>query len=179
MSSELNFVIRPLTQADEPFLWQILYHAIYVPEGQALPEPDVVNRPEMARYVRDWGQAGDRGFIALDAKGKQAIGGAWLRRLRGDNKGFGYVDETTPEVSVAVLPEYRGQGIGTRLLTRLLQVASNNHPAVSLSVAAENPALRSYRRLGFEVAGTSGTSLTMKVALTPSSCTSFNGGSSQ
>ena len=179
MSTEQDYVIRPLTQADEPLLWEMLYHAIYVPEGQALPEPDVVNRPEIARYVRDWGQADDRGFIALDGGGKQPLGAAWLRLLRGDGKGFGYVDETTPELSVAVLPQCRGQGIGTRLLTRLLQVASNNHPAVSLSVAAENPALRLYRRLGFEVVGTSGTSLTMKVALTPSSCTSFNEGSSQ
>ncbi len=143
----------------------MLYHAIYVPEGQPLPEPDVVNRPELARYVRDWGQADDRGFIAMDAEGKEAIGAAWLRLLRGDNKGFGYVGETTPELSVAVLPEYRGRGIGASLLTQLLQAASNHHAAVSLSVAAENPALRLYQRLGFDVVATSGTSLTMKKTL--------------
>jgi ribosomal protein S18 acetylase RimI-like enzyme len=162
-----DYVIRRLRPADEPLLWEMLYHAIYVPERQAPPQRDVVRLPELATYVAGWGQEDDIGFVAADEERKQPLGAAWLRLLRGENKGFGYVDETTPEVSVAVLPEFRGQGIGTRLLTRLLQVAANHHSAVSLSVDADNPALQLYRRLGFEVVGTSGTSLTMKVALTP------------
>ena len=164
--SDLNYIIRPLTQADEPLLLEMLYHAIYVPEGQALPKPGVLNAPEIARYVSDWGQAGDGGFFALDAEGKEAIGAAWIRLLRGDNKGFGYVDDATPELSVAVLPEYRGQGIGTALLTELLRIASVHHDAVSLSVDAGNPALRLHERLGFDVVGASGASLTMRKALT-------------
>lgn len=167
MSSEQEYVIRPLTPADEPLLWEMLHHAIYVPEGQAPPERDVVKQPELARYVSDWGQEDDRGFVVLAVDGKRPLGAAWLRLLRGDGKGFGYVDEATPELSVAVLPDYRGQGIGTRLLTRLLQVAAKHHPAVSLSVDADNPVLRLYRRLGFEVVGTLGTSLTMIMTLTP------------
>jgi ribosomal protein S18 acetylase RimI-like enzyme len=167
VSTRHDHVIRPLTPADEPLLWEMLYYAIYVSEGQAPPERAVVRLPELARYVRDWGRAEDIGFVALDGEGKQPLGAAWLRLLKGDSRGFGYVDETTPELSVAVLPERRGQGIGTRLLTRLLQGASKHHPAVSLSVDGNNPAVRLYRRLGFEVVGTSGTSLTMKVALTP------------
>jgi ribosomal protein S18 acetylase RimI-like enzyme len=168
VSTKQDYVIRPLTPADEPLLWDMLYYAIYVSEGQAPPEHDVVKQPELATYVAGWGQESDIGFVALDGEGKQPLGAAWLRLLKGDSKGFGYVDEATPELSMAVLPEYRGRGIGTRLLTRLLQVAANHHSAVSLSVDTDNPALRLYRRLGFEVVGTSGTSLTMKVALTPS-----------
>lgn len=166
VGSEPNHVIRPLTQADEPLLRRMLYHAIYVPEGHALPGPGVVNSPEIARYVSDWGQVDDRGFVALDGEGKEAIGAAWIRLLRGYNKGFGYVDETTPELSVAVLPEYRGQGVGKALLTELLRVASERHEAVSLSVDAGNPALRFCQRLGFDIVGASGTSLTMKKTLT-------------
>ena len=166
MSTRQTYVLRPLTPQDEPLLWEMLYHAIYVSESQARPQRDVVKQPELARYVSGWGRAGDRGFVAMDGEAKQPLGAAWLRLLTGDNKGFGYVDERTPELSMAVLPEYRGQGIGTRLLTQLFQVASDHHPAVSLSVGADNPALRLYRRLGFEVVGTSGTSLTMKAALT-------------
>lgn len=168
VSSEVNFVIRPLTLADQPLLWEMLYHAIYVPRGQALPEPRVINVPEIARYVSHWGQADDRRFIALDAEGKEAIGAAWLRLLGRDNRAFGYVDETTPELSVAVLPAYRGHGIGTALLTELVEVASNHHDAVSLSVAAENPAVRLCQRLGFGVVGACGASLTMKKILTAS-----------
>ena len=165
MNTELNYIVRPLTQADEPSLWEMLYHAIYVAEGDISPEREVVNQPEIAKYVHEWGRADDRGFIALNAEGKQPIGAAWLRLLVGDNKGYGYVDDATPEVSVAVLSEYRGKGIGTRLLTQLLQVASKHYPAVSLSVAGDNPALRLYQRLGFETVGMSGTSFTMRKTL--------------
>ena len=178
MRSEPDCLIRPLLQSDEAVLWEMLYHAIYVPHGAAPPEREVVYHPRLARYVLDWGRADDSGFLAENMASREPIGAAWLRLLKGDDKGFGYVDETTPEVSVAVLPEYRDQGVGTILLARLLEVASNHHPAVSLSVAAEDPALRLCRRLGFEVAGTSGTSLTMKAALTPSSCTTYNEGPS-
>jgi ribosomal protein S18 acetylase RimI-like enzyme len=167
MSAEPNYVIRCLTQRDERFLWRMLYHAIYLHEGQPLPDPDVVNQPELARYVRRWGRADDIGFLAMDAQGNEPIGAAWLRLLRGNNRGFGYVDDATPELSVAVVPEYRGQGIGTRLLERLLQEASHHHAAVSLSVTADNPALRLYQRLGFDIVATTGTSLTMVKTLIP------------
>jgi len=163
--SELDCSIRPLLQSDEAVLWEMLYHAIYVADGAALPEREVVYHPQLARYVRDWGRADDSGFLAENVASREPIGAAWLRSLKGDDKGFGYVDETTPEVSVAVLPEYRGQGIGTTLLTQLLEVASKHYAAVFLSVAAESPALRLYQRLGFDVVGTSGTSLTMKKTL--------------
>lgn len=162
MSRELNYIIRPLTQADEPHLWEMLYQAIYVAAGDTPPERDVVNQPEFARYVRAWGRADDSGFIAINTGSQQPIGAAWLRLLTGDDKGYGYVDDATPELSVAVLSGYRGKGIGTRLLTELLRAASIHYPAVSLSVAPDNPASQLYQHLGFETVGMSGTSLTMK-----------------
>ena len=162
MNSTSGYTIRPITPADEPFLWEALYHAIYVAPGDAPPERDVVNRPELARYVRDWGDVDDLGFIAVAEENQQPIGAAWIRLLTGENKGYGYTDDTTPELSVAVLPEYRGQGVGTGLLTHLLQAVSIHHRSVSLSVEAGNPASRLYRRLGFEIVSTSGTSLVMR-----------------
>jgi ribosomal protein S18 acetylase RimI-like enzyme len=157
-----GYTIRPITPADEPFLWEALYHAIYVAPGDAPPERDIVNRPELARYVRDWDDVNDLGFVAVSQETQQPIGAAWIRLLTGDNKGYGYTDDTTPELSVAVLPEHRGQGVGTRLLIHLLQAASIHHRSVSLSVEAGNPASRLYQRLGFEIVRTSGTSLVMR-----------------
>jgi ribosomal protein S18 acetylase RimI-like enzyme len=165
MSAELNYVIRPLLQSDEAVLWEMLYHGIYVPDGATPPERQVVCHPQLARYVRDWGRADDRGFLAEDAASREPIGAAWIRLLTGDSKGFGYADDVTPELSVAVLPEYMGRGIGTRLLAKLLEAASPDYDAVSLSVDADNPALRLYERLGFQTVGTTGTSLTMKKTL--------------
>ncbi len=99
-----NYIIQPLTSEHVAFLSKMLYHAINVPLGHAPPGRDVVRRPEIARYVRAWGRAGDIGFVALDANSQQPIGAAWLRLFSNDDKGFGYVDEDTPELSIAVLP---------------------------------------------------------------------------
>ncbi len=100
--------IRPLTIADEPFLWTMLYHALYVPAGQPPFPAEIVQAPEISRYVQGWGQPDDFGFIALIED--KPVGAAWLRLLTGEGKSFGYVDETTPELSVAVLPAYRVGG---------------------------------------------------------------------
>ena len=78
-----------------------------------------------------------------------------------DNAGYGYVDDDTPELSIAVLPQHRGRGIGTQLLTDLLREAEKRYKAVSLSVSSDNPALRMYERAGFKVVTKEEASLTM------------------
>jgi GNAT superfamily N-acetyltransferase len=69
-------------------------------------------------------------------------------------KGYGYVDDETPELTMAVLPFARGQGIGTELLTRLMELARSHYSGISLSVWPENSAYRLYQRLGFQVVKT-------------------------
>ena len=161
MTDPLSIFIRPLILSDEPILWEMLYQALYVPKG-ADPFPrDLVKRPEISRYAQDWGNCDDLGFVALDELDGKPIGAAWVRLLKGENKGYGYVDDLTPELSVAVAPEARGCGVGTRLLVHLLSEVLPKYRAVSLSVSSENPAVQLYQRLGFEVVGTSGNSLTM------------------
>lgn len=85
----------------------------------------------------------------------------WLRLLIGEHKGYGYVDDETVELSMSVLPDYRGQGIGTQLLTHLFASECGRSP-ISLSVSADNPAMRLYERFGFEVVSKSDNSFTMK-----------------
>ena len=145
---------------DEPFLWEMLYQAIYVPEGQTAPPRSVVRRPELVRYVRGWGREGDCGFLAGDAA-DQPVGAVWLRLLRGENKGYGFIDDNTPELSIALLPDYRRQGIGSQLLAHLFASACGRS-TVSLSVSLRNPSRRLYERFEFIIAGQSGESLTMK-----------------
>ena len=153
--------MRSLTSEDEPFLWEMLFQAIYVPEGHAALPREIVKIPELARYVDGWGREGDCGFLSSDVASGQSIGAVWLRLPIGKYKGYGYVDDHIPELSIAVLPEFRGQGTGTQLLTRLLASAYGQSP-ISLSVSAENPALRLYKRFGFEVISQDNGSLTMK-----------------
>lgn len=164
MNTPKESEIRPLTRADQPFLWEMLYQSLYVPEGRPPFDRSVLSRPDVARYVKDWGRENDAGFVALDEDGRP-IGAIWLRLLKGAERGFGYVDDETPELGVAVLPAYRGRGVGTSLLTRLIEAAGGMYEYISLSVSAGNPAMRLYRRLGFEEVGQSGDSITMRRSL--------------
>lgn len=66
-----------------------------------------------------------------------------------------YVDRSGPEIHVldiSLLPEFRGRGVGTHLLTTLLGEAQGVGRGVTLNVARTNRALDLYRRLGFAVA---------------------------
>lgn len=156
-----KYHVRPLTPADQPFLWEMLYQSLYVPEGgQPFPE-EMLQQLEIAKYVQDWGREHDRGFVAEDEQG-QPLGAVWMRLFSGEEKGYGYVDEGTPEIGMAVLPAYRGQGLGTRLLSQLLRSAEGKYDCVSLSVGGGNPAGRLYERLGFEEVGVAGEARIMK-----------------
>lgn len=159
MNPPLSILIRPLTPADQPILWDMLYLALFVPDGAPPLPREIVQQPELARYVAGWGREHDMGFAALDEAGGLAIGAAWIRLLRATNRGYGYVDDETPELSIALEPAWRGQGIGTALLAHLLHAAQPRYRAISLSVAANNPAVRLYGRHGFELAGAGGDSL--------------------
>lgn len=147
---------RPILQADTPFLWEMLYQALYVPEGHPPFPREIIQQPEIAQYVQDWGQPDDEGLIACDDE--TPIGAVWIRRIRA----YGFVDDDTPELSLAMLPGYRGLGIGTKLMNELFALLQGRYAALSLSVSKENPALRLYERLSFEVVKDDGNSVTMK-----------------
>jgi ribosomal protein S18 acetylase RimI-like enzyme len=55
-------------------------------------------------------------------------------------------------VDVTVLPEHRGNGIGTSLLLDLIAEADDAGKTVTIHVERLNPALRLYERLGFSLA---------------------------
>jgi ribosomal protein S18 acetylase RimI-like enzyme len=157
----MNCIIRSLASEDEPFLWEMLYQALYVPKGQSALPREVIQLPELARYVQGWGREGDCGFLAIGAVIGQPLGAVWVRLLVGENKGYGYVDDRTPELGIAVFPEYRGQGIGTQLLTYLFASVCGQS-SISLSVSANNLAVKLYDRFGFEVISRTDESLLMK-----------------
>ena len=158
----MNPHIRLLTPDDEPFLWIALYHAVHVSPGEAAPAPEIVREPRLARYVVEWMRHLDDIGFAAEVDGAP-VGAAWLRRWQQGGHGFGFVDEATPELSVSLLPGYRGRGIGTALLQRLLVEAAQRFAGVSLSVSESNPAGRLYERSGFVIVGESnGGSVTME-----------------
>jgi ribosomal protein S18 acetylase RimI-like enzyme len=158
----MPYFIRSIEIIDQPFLWEMLYQALYLPPETPPLARDTVFQPELAKYVENWGLDGDTGSIAVLAESKISIGAVWLRMFNSSNPGYGYINDDTPELSIAVLPEYCGQGIGTQLLTKLFSQVKNQYSAVSLSVSLNNPAFRLYCRFGFEVIDRYNDSLTMK-----------------
>jgi ribosomal protein S18 acetylase RimI-like enzyme len=121
------------------------YLALFVPPGADAPPFDVVDDPAIARYHRGFGtRGGDLGRIAEGPDGSP-VGAAWVRTWTAVHPGYGYVDDATPELSIAVVERERGSGIGDALLDSLL----SDLPRCSLSVDRRNPALRLYNRHGF------------------------------
>lgn len=159
MSDRLDFSTRCVTLADEAFLWTALYHAIHVSDARP-PARDIVEGPELARYVRGWRYDVEPGVIA-ETRAGVAVGACWLRLLQRENAGYGYLAEDIPELSVAVLPEYRNRGIGSALLDHLIRAAEPRFRGISLSVSITNPARRLYARKGFVEISTSGDSILM------------------
>jgi ribosomal protein S18 acetylase RimI-like enzyme len=153
MVENLKCDIRRTTREDEPFLFEMLYQSLYVEAGQEPFPREILNEPKIARYVKNWGRKGDLGFIAELPESRKAVGAVWCRLADGRDKGFAYLDDETPELGIAVLPEYRGKGIGTILLESFLTAAKEKYPAVCLSVSPNNPAARLYERCGFETVG--------------------------
>lgn len=85
----------------------MLYLALYVPEGFKPFPREIIENPELSKYIEDWGKESDYGLVAIDKIKNKKIGLIWIRKFTKDNKGYGYVDEETPELPMSVIPEYR------------------------------------------------------------------------
>ncbi len=144
----MKYIIRPARKIDEPFLWEMLYYAAHMSEDGAAPESARTN-PDLAYYVDGWtNRHGDLGFIAMVSDDSKA-GAAWIRVMPPSTPLYRFVPVGTPELAIATLPKYVGQGAGTELLTHLIPAARQTGRAIALSVRAENPARRLYERFGF------------------------------
>lgn len=143
MEEYVNPIIRLATKEDEPFLWDMLYYAAHMDEDAGVSPESAKSNPDLMKYVKDWGRETDVGSIALEPDCNQPVGAAWIRLLA--------VDDITPELAIAVLPQYLGRGIGTLLLQHLLEAAKLRYPRVILSVRTTNPAKSLYERMGFVV----------------------------
>lgn len=88
------------------------------------------------------------GFVAM--AGSEPTGVVWVTHFPADAPGYGYVRADVPELSVCVLPGYRGAGLGRELMDAAVTEARHrSFGALSLSVEEGNPARRLYERRGF------------------------------
>ena len=153
-------ITQQLDKSDYLFLKEILYHALYLPEGAVPYEKSVLDLPEIAKYVECWGRKGDFG-VKMVADDK-IIGAIWGRLFTARNPGYGFVSDQIPEITMAMLPGFRNQGFGTKLYHDFEILAEEcGFQKLSLSVDKANPACRFYLREGYEILGEEGTAYTM------------------
>ena len=154
-------MIRSGGARDVPFLRDMLRLAFYwrTPVGE--------EEPPLTRYVNGWGRPGDRSLIVFDEF--VPVGAAWYRLFTREDAGFGFIDEQTPELAIAVVPSRRGRGYGHELLAGLLDCArKDGFRAISLSVARDNPARHLYESYGFEQVREDDGAVVMRAALSGS-----------
>lgn len=143
----METVIREMERREYPLLREFLYQAIFVPLGAAPPPEAVLDTPELQVYFAGFGESPHDQALVAEAGG-QVVGVVWTRIM----EDYGHVDDDTPSFSLALLPEWRGKGIGTALMREMLaRLGACGYAQASLSVQKQNRAARLYRRLGFSV----------------------------
>jgi ribosomal protein S18 acetylase RimI-like enzyme len=151
MTPDHRIEIIPLDEKHAIYLRDALLKAIYNPENRAIPA-EILQEESLSKYHESWGREGDFGYVAVYEDSGEAVGVCWCRWFKGENRGYGYVDDETPELSIAVWESYRGQGIGGTLLERTIEKArSMGCRGLSLSVQKGNRSVGLYEDKGFKV----------------------------
>lgn len=133
-----------LRSSEQKILTDMLHYAMRL---------DDVNKslsdiPKLTIYSEFYGYTSkDLGLYAL--VDNQLAGAVWIRRLNADHGSNGYIDENTPILNIAVLPEFRGKGIGSLMIEQLFIEAGALYDQISLSVVHDSPAVHFYVRHGF------------------------------
>ena len=134
--------IRRGGQQDVPFMRDMLRHAYY----WRWHDPELEDLP-VGRYVDRWGRPGDTAVVLIERF--RPVGAAWYRLFEEQAPGYGFVDEDTPELTIAVVPSKRGHGTGAELLEALLERArADGFSQISLS--AEPGQTGFYEKHGFQ-----------------------------
>jgi ribosomal protein S18 acetylase RimI-like enzyme len=143
-------VIRDLRHDEAEFLREMLIAALdWNPHRELPPKEFVLAHPQVVVFHRDWGRAGDTALVAEEDG--EAIGLVWWRFFTDEEHGEGYVDDSTPELAIAVREGHRGRGVGRKLMLAAHERARQDGlPRLSLSVEDENVgAKRLYEDLGY------------------------------
>lgn len=159
-------VIRPLRTDEIPLLEDFLYEAIFQRDpANPIPRSEL-EKPELRAYIEGYGGPDDHCLVA-EQQG-QVVGAVWTRILAGPTKGFGNIDDQTPEFALSVYGPFRGMGIGAKLLSEMLALLrQRGYPQASLAVQKDNPAVRLYSRAGFETIAETSDEYIMRHRLSP------------
>lgn len=149
----LNRVLRfrPLRREDQEQLWNWLHISLWDPPPAGLRPREVLDDPRVRIYAEGWGKPTDLGLVAQ--LGEADAGACWMRLLP-PGTGLAFVDQNTPQLGIALFPEFQHQGYGRLLMQAALTAArSAGYRQVALTVHPQNPAIGLYERCGFRKRG--------------------------
>jgi GNAT superfamily N-acetyltransferase len=141
-AARLGVSYRPSTEADLPFLAEV-YASTRLEEVAATGWPEEMQRQFLAHQA--------------DAQNRHYRGhypdAEWLVIERGDEPiGRLYLEEWPSQIrliDISLLPQGRGGGVGTAILTDLQEMAATAAKPLTIHVERNNPAMSLYLRLGF------------------------------
>jgi len=147
--------LRPAIDGDYDFMRR-LYHSTRAEEIQHFPFDEAQKTAfldqQFAAQFEHYGihyPTCERNIVENDGK---PIGRLWIDEWR----------DQIRLVDIALMPEWRGSGVGSILLHQVLDRGVKAGKPVTIHVEAYNPALRLYQRLGFEKVDTNGVYLLMR-----------------
>jgi ribosomal protein S18 acetylase RimI-like enzyme len=142
-AADAGLGFRPIAEADLPLLYRV-YASTRAEELAPVP----------------WSEAQKAAFLSIQFQAQHTEyqrnyrNAAWLVILRaGEPVGRLYLDRGDIEhcvIDIAFLPEHRGHGLGAAIMRDLMDEAGRAGKRLSIHVEKFNPALRLYRRLGFQ-----------------------------
>ena len=137
--------LREIRESEYGLLKDFLYEAIFIPEGVEPPAKEIVELPELKLYYEDFGTGKADRCVVADDDGR-VVGAAWTRIMND----YGHVDDDTPSFAISLYKEYRGKGIGTELMRKMLELLrKDGYGKASLAVQKANYAVKMYEKVGF------------------------------
>ncbi len=139
--------LREIKETEYDLLKDFLYEAIFIPEGVTPPAREIIAQPELKLYYEDFGTGRADHCIVADDNGR-VVGAVWTRIMND----YGHVDDDTPSFAISLYKEYRGRGIGTKMMERMLELLKENgYRKASLAVQKANYAVKMYEKTGFKI----------------------------
>ncbi|MEM1485224.1 GNAT family N-acetyltransferase [Oscillospiraceae bacterium PP1C4] len=128
-------------------LSDFLYEAIFQKDINNLAPRTIMQEPSLWIYIDEFGTKKDDHCFVAELDGK-IVGAVWVRCI----KAFGHIDDAVPEFAISTYPQYRGKGIGTELMRKMLEyLKSKGYSQTSLAVQKDNYAVKMYQQVGFEI----------------------------
>ena len=142
-----NLIIREIRKDEYKLLEDFLYEAIFIPVGVEKASRDIIKNEQLQVYIKDFGTNKDDNCLLAEYD-ERIVGACWTRIMND----YGHIDNDTPSFAISLYEEYRGKGIGTKLMKSMLKLLKEKgYKRTSLSVQKSNYAVKMYMNIGFKI----------------------------